>query len=78
MLKRKQWKIHNFVVAIEREVTRIYKNGKKITKTISYRLQFTDTVRFMASSLSNLINNLAQGIYKFKCKYGHDNKKCQT
>ena len=52
--------------------------GKKITKTISYRLQFTDTVRFMASSLSNLINNLAQGIYKFKCKYGHHNKKCQT
>ena len=32
----------------------------------------------MASSLSNLVNNLAQGIYKIKCKYGHVNKKCET
>ena len=26
----------------------------------------------MASSLSNLVNNLSEGIYKIKCKYGHD------
>ena len=26
----------------------------------------------MASSLSNLVNNLSEGIYKSKCKYGHD------
>ena len=32
----------------------------------------------MASSLSNLVNNLAEGIHKIKCKYEHDNKKCQT
>ena len=25
----------------------------------------------MASSLSNLVNNLAEGIYKIKRKYGH-------
>ena len=31
----------------------------------------------MASSLSNLVN-LAEGIHKIKCKYGHDNKKCET
>ena len=28
----------------------------------------------MASSLSNLINNLSKGIQKVKCKYGHDEK----
>ena len=28
----------------------------------------------MASSLSNLFNNLAEGIYKIKCKFGHDDK----
>ena len=28
----------------------------------------------MASSLSNLVNNLSKGIHKIKCKYGHDNK----
>ena len=32
----------------------------------------------MASSISNLVNNLSQGIHKTKCKYGHDDKKCET
>ena len=32
----------------------------------------------MASSLPNLVNNLAEGIYKIKCKYGHDDQKCET
>ena len=30
----------------------------------------------MASSLSNLVNNLSEGIDKCKC--GHDDKKCDT
>ena len=32
----------------------------------------------MASSLSNLVNNLAEGIHKIKCKYGHDYKISET
>ena len=32
----------------------------------------------MASSLSNLVNNLAEGIHKIKCKYGPDNEKSKT
>ena len=32
----------------------------------------------MASSLSNLVNNLSEGIYRIKCKLRHDNKKCET
>ena len=39
---------------------------------------FIDSTRFMVSSLSNLINNVSEGIYKIKCKYGHDDKKCKT
>ena len=31
----------------------------------------------MASSLSNLVNNLAEGIHKTKCKYKSDDKKCE-
>ena len=31
----------------------------------------------MASSFSNLVNNLSEEIHKIKCKYGHDNKKCE-
>ena len=30
-------------------------------------------MKFIASSYSNLVHALAEGIYKFKCKYGHDN-----
>ena len=48
---------------------------KKITKNISCRLQFIDSARVMASSLSNLVNNLSEEIQKIKCKYGHDDKK---
>ena len=32
----------------------------------------------MASSLSNLVNNLSEGIHKIKYKLGHDDKKCET
>ena len=32
----------------------------------------------MASSLSNLVNNLPEGIHKIKWKHGHDDKKCET
>ena len=32
----------------------------------------------MATSLSNLVNNLFERIHKIKCKYGNGNKKCET
>ena len=32
----------------------------------------------MASSLSNLINNLSEEINRIKCKYGQHDKKCET
>ena len=32
----------------------------------------------MASSLSNLVNNLSEGIHKIKCKSGHTDKKRET
>ena len=35
---------------MEKEVTRIDKNGEEIAKDISHRLQFIDSARFMASS----------------------------
>ena len=65
MFRRKYWKNITFSVPVEKEVTRTDKNGKEITKTTSYRLQFIDSARFMASSLSNLFNNLAEGIQKW-------------
>ena len=67
-----------FTVPIEKEVTRIDKNGEKIRKIMSDRLQFIDSARFMASSLSILVNNLSEGIHRIKCRYGHNDKKCVT
>ena len=32
----------------------------------------------MANSLSNLVNNLSEGIHRIKCKFGHNNKKYET
>ena len=60
--------MHNLFVPIEKKVTRIGKNGEEITKIISYRLQFIESARFMASSFSKLVNNLAERIHKIKCK----------
>ena len=37
-----------------------------------------DSARFMAKSLSNLFNNLSEGIHRIKWKFDHDNKKYET
>ena len=68
-------KIQHFSLSITKEIKRIDKNRQKPAKQTSYRLQFIDSARFMASSLSNLVDNLIQRIHKIKYKHGHDNKK---
>ena len=52
------------------------KDEKDVNTKLS--LKDNDTARFMARSLSNLVNNLSEGIHKIKCKYGHEDKKCKT
>ena len=66
-----------FADLIEKEITRINKNAEEITKNIYYRLQFIDSARYMASSLSNLVNYFSEEIHKIKGKYGQDDK-CET
>ena len=39
---------------------------RKVQKT--YRIKFIDSARFMASSLSNLVDNFSEGDHKVKCK----------
>ena len=57
-----------FTVPIEKEVTRIDKNGEEVTKKISCILQFIESARFMASSLSNLVD-FSEGIHRIKFKF---------
>ena len=66
-----------FTVPIEKKVTRTDKNGEKITKNICHRLQFIDSI-FMASSLSNLVHNLSEGIHRINVNANMIIKKCET
>ena len=47
---------------------------EEITKNGFYILKFIESTGFMASSLSNVVNNLSEEIHRIKCKYGHDDK----
>ena len=61
-------KYKQFFVPIVKEVTKIDKDGNESAITISYKIKLIDSVRFMASSLSNLVDNLTERIHKIKCK----------
>ena len=51
-----------FSVRIRKETTKKGKDDNdKITK-VSYKIKFIDSYRFMSTSLSNLVNNLSEGL----------------
>ena len=51
-------------VSIEKEGKKVDKDGNEDIITAFYRINVIDNIRFMASSLSNLVDNLAEGIQK--------------
>ena len=57
-----------FSVPIKREVIKIDKDGKKCVKTISYKIKGFDSMRFMATLLTKLVDNFSEGVHKVKCK----------
>ena len=68
-LRENTEKYKTFLNSIEREVIKIDKDGKESVVTISYKIKFIDSARFMVTSLSILVDNLTKGINKIKCKY---------
>ena len=60
-------KYKTFSIPIKKQVTKIDKEGKKGIVTRSYKIKFIDSARFMASLLSNLVDNLANTFCKIKC-----------
>ena len=65
---RRVEKYKPFSVPIEEEVIETDKDGNGSVVTISYKIKFIDSVIFMATSLSNLVDNLAEGIHKLNVK----------
>ena len=40
----------------------------KVLSLYLTKTKFIDSARFMATSLSNLVDNLTEGVHKIKCK----------
>ena len=57
-----------FSVPIEKEVTEMNKDGNESDVSISYKITFIGSARFMATSLSSLVVNPTKGIHKIICK----------
>ena len=57
-----------FLFQKKKEITKVDKDGNESVDNIPYKIKFIDCARFVASSLSNLVDNLAEGIHKIKCK----------
>ena len=76
MFKRKYWKIHNLYSSNKKGSYKNWKKSKEIYK--KHILHVTVYWYFVATSLSNLVNNISERIYKIKFKYRHADKKCQT
>ena len=55
-------------ILIRKEITKIDKEGNESVTFISNKIKVIDNAKFMPRSLSNLVNNLAVGIHKIKCK----------
>ena len=51
-------KYKNVSALIEKKVTKIDKNCTGSDATISYKIKFIGSLKFMATSLSNLVDNL--------------------
>ena len=69
VLRKIQKSTKPFSFAIEKKVTNIDKDVNESVVTISYRIRFIESARFMACSSSNCVDNLAEGIHKSKRKY---------
>ena len=62
-------KYKHFPIPIEIEVIQIDQDGNESIVIIFYKIKFIDSVRFLETSFSNLVDNFTEGIHKTKCKY---------
>ena len=56
-----------FSMPIKKEITKKDKYDNDKATKISYKIKFTDSFRFMSSSLSNLVHNLSEVLHNDMC-----------
>ena len=56
-----------FSVPIKKEIRKKDKDGNDKIIKISYKIKFIDSLRFMSTSLSKLVDNLSEGLDSDKC-----------
>ena len=57
-------KCRNVSVPMQKKIIKIGKDGNESITIIYYKSKFIDSARFITTSLSNLADNLTQGIHK--------------
>ena len=66
-------KYKTFSFPIEKETRNVDEDGNEDVMTTSCKIKFINSAinsaRFMTNSLSNFVDNLAEGIHKITCKY---------
>ena len=65
---KKQRKEQNSFCSNKKGITKFDKDGNETVETISYKIKVIDSAGFMASSLSNTVDNLTEETYKIKFK----------
>ena len=66
---RENSEIYNiFSDIINKKVIKIDKDGNEMVETISYKIKFIDSMRFVATFLSKLVDSLTEGIQKRNAK----------
>ena len=68
MSQGKHRKVKNFFCSDRKKNRKLDKDGNENISIVSYKIKFIDSANFLGSQLSNLVDNLAEGIHKIKSK----------
>ena len=61
-------KVKKYFRSNRKRITEVDKDGNESVVAVSYKMKFIDSGRYMATPLSNLLDNLTEGILEIKCK----------